>query len=244
MNAAMTAPTAASTASAELSSRPIPAHRRGKPCSRRDRDELFEGTSDPRLLASFARAMSGASRPIARALARCFQWRHYDTFIDIGTGEGALPVEIARAHPHLIGGGFDLAPLRPLFESYVARHGLADRLHFHAGDFLEQPLPGADVLIMGHILHDWTPEVKRELLAKAHAALPSGGALIVYDQMIDDDRQEKVSRLLASLNMLLPPHGGSDYTGADCLAWMRQAGFAAARRGQLHGPFSMVIGVK
>jgi hypothetical protein len=219
--------------------------RTGKPqIDVKDGEELFDGYDDPQVAADFARAMTGASLPIARALSHGFQWRHFETFVDIGTAEGALPVEIARAHPHLRGGGFDLAPVRPLFEAYVARHGLSDRLHFHAGDFLNGPLPEADVLVMGHILHDWTVEVKRELLVKAYAALPSDGALIVYDQMIDDERRAHAPGLLMSLNMLLATQGGFDYTAADCIAWMRQSGFPAARRAPLCAPYTMVIGVK
>ena len=131
----------------------------------------------------------------------------------------------ARARARLTGGGFDLPPIEPLFDAHVARSGLADRLHFTAGDFFADPLPSADVLIMGHILHDWDLDQKRLLLQKAYAALPEGGALIVYDAIIDDDRRENAFGLLMSLNMLIEGPYGFDYTGADCRAWMADAGF-------------------
>jgi hypothetical protein len=97
---------------------------------------------------------------------------------------------------------------------------------------------------MGHILHDWNLGAKRELIAKAHAALPQGGALIVYDQMIDDERRSNASGLLMSLNMLLNTAGGFDYTGADCIGWMSEAGFREVRLTHLRGPYSMVVGIK
>ena len=97
---------------------------------------------------------------------------------------------------------------------------------------------------MGHILHDWNLEEKRMLLAKAYDALPTGGLLIAYDAIIDDDRRENVSGLLMSLNMLIETPGGFDYTGADCQEWMRDAGFAKTRVEHLIGPNSMVVGVK
>ena len=160
--------------------------------------------------------------------------------IDIGTAQGGLPVRIAQAHSHLTGGGFDLPAVEPLFTRYVAAHGLTDRLRFHPGDFLHQPLPTADVLVMGHILHDWELEVKQQLLDRAYDVLPVGGALIVYDMMIDDERRQNAAGLLMSLNMLIETPGGFDYTGADCVGWMRQAGFKDARvrasdRSLLHG---------
>ena len=157
------------------------------------------------------------------------------SLIDIGTAQGGLPVRIAQAHPHLTGGGFDLPAVEPLFTRYVAAHGLADRLRFHPGDFLRDPLPTADVLVMGHILHDWDLEEKQQLLAKAYEALPAGGALIVYDMLIDDERRQNAIGLLMSLNMLIETPGGFDYTGADCVGWMRQAGFREARVEHLTG---------
>ena len=186
-------------------------------------------------------AMTGLSRPVAAALAERFDWRGCRSFVDVGTAEGALPVAIAEAHPHLAGIGFDLPPVRPHFERAVRARGLGDRLRFHAGDFHREPLPAAEVLVMGHILHDWDLETKRALLAKAHDALPPGGTLIVYDQMIDDGRRENVSGLLMSLNMLVETDGGFDYTVADCLAWLGEAGFSRARAEPLHGPYTMVV---
>jgi O-methyltransferase domain/Dimerisation domain len=220
--------------------------RTGKPQNGgKDGEDLFDSVySDPASLANYARAMTGHSLPAARALAHQFPWTEYRTLIDVGTAEGGLPVEIGRAHPHLTGGGFDLPPVQPVFETYVQNHGLGNRLRFYAGDFLDEPLPAADVLVMGHILHDWNLEVKRELVAKAYAALPRNGALIVYDWMIDDDRKGNAAGLLMSLNMLVRTQGGFDYTGADCIGWMHATGFAEVRRARLSGPHSMVVGIK
>ena len=200
--------------------------------------------ADPARLEGFLKAMTGLSAPIAAAIARQFPWDRYRTLIDVGCAQGGLPVTLAQAHPHLAGGGFDLPAVEPVFTAHVAAHGLAGRLRFHPGDFLRDPLPAADVLVMGHILHDWDLAQKRELLAKAHAALPPGGALIVYDMMIDDARRANAAGLLMSLNMLIETREGFDYTGADCIGWLRAAGFREARVEPLGGAYSMAVGVK
>ncbi|SAL79634.1 methyltransferase [Caballeronia arvi] len=206
---------------------------------------LFETLySDPARLRGFLHAMSGVSMGAAKAIARQFPWSEYSTFIDIGAAQGALPVQVALAHPHLTGGGFDLPVVGPVFDDYVAANGLQDRLRFYPGDFFKDACPSADVLVMGHILHDWNLEQKRALLAKCHAALPSGGCLIVYDAIIDDERRQNAFGLLMSLNMLIETPGGFDYTGAQCCAWMREAGFATARVEPLVGADSMVIATK
>ena len=151
---------------------------------------------------------------------------------------------LAEAHSHLIGIGFDLLPVGPVFDAYVAEKGLAERLHFRAGDFFEDPLPAADVIVMGHILHDWDLAQKRTLIAKAYAVLPAGGALLAYDAIIDDERRRNALGLLMSLNMLIETSGGFDYTGADCMEWMREAGFRETRVEGLTATHSMVIGTK
>jgi hypothetical protein len=198
----------------------------------------------PERLRFFLRGMTGHSLPSAMAIAQKFPWAKYRTVADIGTAEGCLPVQVAMAHPHLVGEGFDLPAVRPFFEEYVASFRLQDRVKFRVGDFFKEPLPAADVLVMGMILHDWNLDVKMMLLKKAYHALSAGGALIVYEHLIDDERRKNVNGFLMSLLMLVETQGGFDYTGADCCKWMHEAGFSETRVEQLTGVESMVIGIK
>jgi hypothetical protein len=200
--------------------------------------------ADPDRLRLFLAAMSGVSLGAARAIAAKFPWKDYKNFADIGTAQGMVPVTIARAHNHLSGAGYDLPEVKPVFEEFIAQQGVSNRVKFLSGNFFTDPLPTADVLIMGHILHDWDLVQKRMLLKKAHAALPNGGALIVYESIIDDERRENAFGLLMSLNMLIESTGGFDFTGADCQAWMREAGFSQTRVEPLVGPDSMVVAIK
>jgi SAM-dependent methyltransferase len=199
--------------------------------------------ADPEKLAQFTGAMTGLSRAAGDAIAAKFPWRDYGSVIDIGCAQGAVPAAIAAAHNHLSGGGFDLPPVEPIFNAYVAQFGLADRLRFTPGNFFADPLPSADVLIMGHILHDWELDQKRLLLQKAYDALPTGGSLIVYEAIIDDDRRHNAFGLLMSLNMLIEGLG-FDFTGADCRGWMADVGFSKSYVDHLVGPDSMVVGIK
>jgi SAM-dependent methyltransferase len=199
---------------------------------------------DPQRLRLFLQGMTGLSLGAARAIARKFPWQKYKTFVDIGTAQGALAVQAALAHPQLTAIGFDLPVVGPIFNEYVASFGLSDRLRFQAGDFFADALPSADVLVMGHILHDWDLAEKQRLIAKAYAVLPPGGALIIFEALIDDDRRQNAFGLLMSLNMLIETRGGFDYTGADCSTWLREAGFRQTRVEHLIGPDSMVTGIK
>jgi hypothetical protein len=188
--------------------------------------------------------MTGLSLGIAHAMARKFSWSQYQSFVDIGVAKGALPVVLAQAHGHLKGIGADLPVVRPIFEKYVASQGLQDRLKFAALDFFQEPLPQADVVTMGHILHDWDLPTKKMLIGKAYDALPPGGALIIFEAIIDDERRSNAFGLLMSLNMLIETRGGFDYTGADCQGWMRDVGFSETYTQPLIGPDSMVVAIK
>jgi hypothetical protein len=181
--------------------------------------------ADPATRDAFVKRMTGATLLIARDIAQRFPWQHRSTVFDIGTAQGCFPVEIARAHPHLTGGGFDLPILKSSFDSYVREHGVSERMRFLAGNFLCDPLPKAEVLVMGRVLHNWDFPTKKLLLEKAHAALSPGGALIVYERMIDDERRTDADALLSSLHMRLVSEGGFDYSGAECIGWMRDCGF-------------------
>ncbi|HEU5410188.1 MAG TPA: methyltransferase [Candidatus Acidoferrales bacterium] len=200
--------------------------------------------ADPQRLKGFLKAMTGISTGANRTIAAKFPWKNYKTAADVGTAQGDLIVQVALANPHISGIGFDLPEVKPIFEEYVAANGLAQRLTFQAGSFFERELPEADALMMGHILHDWNLDEKKTLIRKAYDALPKGGALIVYDSIIDDDRSKNTFGLLMSLNMLIETPGGFDYTGADCSAWMKEAGFRETRVEHLVGPDSMVVAIK
>lgn len=204
-------------------------------------EELYQ---NPERLRLFLSSMTGLSMTSAQAVTQKFWWSDFQTFIDIGTAQGALPVQVALSHPHLSGGGLDLPSVAPMFTEYVASFELSQRLHFYPSDFFQEPLPSADVIVMGHILHDWNLEEKRMLVSKAYEALPQGGALIVYGSLIDDERSQNAFGLLMSLNMLIETPGGFDYTSAECTTWMREAGFGDTYVEHLSGSDSMVVGIK
>jgi len=208
-------------------------------------EDVFEVLyADPARLAQFVRAMAGASSYVGRMIATKFPWQNYRSVIDLGCAGGAVPVQIALAHEHITGGGFDLPPLGPIFDEYVAGFGLGERLSFTAGNFFTDPLPQADVLVIGHVLHGFDLAKRSLLLQKAYSALPDGGALIVYDTLIDDERRSHAHGLLMSLHMLLETTGGFESTGADYRVWMQEIGFRKFSVVHLAGPDSMAVGIK
>jgi len=113
-----------------------------------------------------------------------------------------------------------------------------------SGDFLKDDFPKADVITMGNILHDWGTDVKKMLIRKAYDALPEGGAFIVIENIIDNNRSENAFGLMMSLNMLIETSEGYDYTGADFDAWAKEAGFRETFLIPLSGPASAAVAIK
>jgi len=219
--------------------------RTGRPRTEVGNDSHFEAIyDDPVRFRSFVNAMTAGSLLSARRIAEQFPWQGYRTLCDVGTAQGCLPVQVALKHPKIEGMGFDLPELKSAFEQHVCDHGVSNRLTFKPGDFFTEPLPEAEVIVFGRILHNWDLATKKMLLTKAYTALPKEGSVMVYDILIDDERASDPRGLLSSLNMLLWTSAGFGYTGADCIGWMRDVGFRNIRVEPLAGGNSMVIGTK
>ena len=130
-------------------------------------------------LEQFMGAMTGLSRINFEAFAAKFDFSGFKTLCDIGGATGLLCIEVAKLHPHLHCVSFDLPAVEPIARKSIEKSGLADRISTAAGDFFKDPLPKADIITMGMILHDWNLEKKLQLIRAAYEALPANGALVV-----------------------------------------------------------------
>jgi predicted O-methyltransferase YrrM len=204
-------------------------------------EELY---SDPDRLEQFMNAMAGISLGPFQALAEKFDFSNCKTLCDVGGATGQLSLAVANRHPHMQCTSYDLPVVEPIAKRTIERAGLSDRVSTASGDFFAEPLPKADVITMGLILHDWNLERKMHLLKAAYDALPEGGAFIVVENLIDDARRENAFGLLMSLNMLIEFGDAFDFTGADFAGWCKEAGFKEIEVVPLAGPASAGIAYK
>ncbi len=204
-------------------------------------EELYEDL--PRL-EQFMAAMTGLSRINFEAFAMKFDFANYRTLCDVGGATGLLSIEVARQHPHLQCTSFDLPAIAPIAQRHIAAAALDSRVLTAAGDFFKDPLPRADVITMGMILHDWNLEKKMHLIRAAYEALPPGGAFVAIEALIDDARRENLFGLLMSLNMLIEFGDAFDFSGADFRKWCSEAGFQRFEILHLAGPASAAIAYK
>jgi hypothetical protein len=204
-------------------------------------EELYR---DPARLEQFMGAMAGISAGNFRAFAEAFDFSRCTTLCDVGGATGQLSMAVARRHPHMRCISADLPVVTPIAEREIAKAGLSDQVRAQSVDFLTQPLPGADIITMGMILHDWNLEGKRHLVRAAYESLRKGGAFVVIENLIDDARRENAFGLMMSLNMLIEFGDAFDFTARDFDGWCREAGFERTEVIPLGGPASAAVAWK
>ncbi len=204
-------------------------------------EELYR---EPARLEQFMDAMAGISAGNFMALADEFDFSKYNTLCDIGGAAATLSMIVAQKHPLLKIVSADLPQATAIAKKKIAVAGLSDQVSAVNIDFFKDPLPNADVITMGMILHDWNLEKKMMLIRKAYDALPDGGVFIVVEGLIDDARRENAFGLMMSLNMLVEFGDAFDYTGADFDGWCKEVGFKRTEVIPLTGPSSAGVAYK
>jgi len=200
--------------------------------------------NDQARLKEFLHAMGGVQMGNFMMLANAFDFSNYHTLCDIGGSGGNLSIHIAKNNPHLKCISFDLPPVTPIANENISNFGMSEQVTAVSGDFFVDEFPKADVITMGNILHDWGTKDKLMLIAKAYNALPKGGALVIIENIIDDDRNKNAFGLMMSLNMAIETEAGFDFTASDFNGWAKQVGFEHTKVMPLTGPSSAVIAVK
>jgi len=198
---------------------------------------------DPAQLGQYLGMMDSVNGLLAPELASAFDWTGHQLLVDVGGARGNLAAQLIIAHPHLSAWVFDLPVMEAPLRDHVRPLVSPGRIRFRGGDFFSDPLPEGDVLILGHVLHNWSPAERQLLVKKAFAATRPGGALLVYDAMLEDDPAD-LARVLVSLNMLLVTAGGSEYPVSECRGWLADAGFEAISDCALGPADTLVIGRK
>ena len=208
-------------------------------------EAFFEAIyADEARLNEFVKAMAGVQMGNFIALAKKFDFKKYNSLCDVGGAGGHLCMQVAMNQPHIKCITYDLPPVAPIAEANIKGMGLSEHIEARAGNFFEGPLPSADVITMGNVLHDWDIDSKKMLLKKAYDALPAGGALIVIENVIDDERTKNAFGLMMSLNMLIETPGGFDFSFSDFDQWVKEAGFRETSLLPLTGPTSAAIAIK
>jgi predicted O-methyltransferase YrrM len=200
--------------------------------------------SDPEQFKNFVDGMTGVQMGNFMALAHKFDFSKYKTMLDVGGSAGMLSALIAKANSHIQCTSFDLPKLESIANQTIQKFQLEKQVTAMNGDFFKDKLPKSDIVTMGNILHDWDEDTKIKLMQIAYDTLPSGGAFIAIENIIDSERKQNAFGLMLSLNMLIETGDGFDYTFDDFNKWAKKVGFSSTELLPLAGPGSAAIAYK
>jgi O-methyltransferase. len=204
-------------------------------------EELYKS---PGKLQEFMDAMSGIQGGNFMALVNKFDFGKYKTLADIGGADGFLSCMIAKKYPGITCTTFDLPPVAQLAKNKIDKFQLAGRIKVASGDFIKDPIPSAEIITMGNILHGINEETKMLVIKKVYESLPENGVFMTIENIIDPERKINTFGLLMSLNMLIENGDGFDYTQNDFDTWTKKIGFKRTEVIPLAGPTSVAIAYK
>jgi acetylserotonin N-methyltransferase len=191
----------------------------------------------------FLLGMHGQGQLSSPEIVKAFDLSRFKKLVDLGGATGHLAVAACRRYPQLRAVVFDLSVVVPLAREMIADTEVGDRVDVLAGDFFTDPLPAADLYAVGRILHDWSEDKIHRLLHKIHERLPVGGALLVCEKLVDDDKTGPRWAVLQSLNMLVCTEG-KERTLAEYESLLRAARFSQVECSRTDSPLDAMLAVK
>jgi hypothetical protein len=210
------------------------------------RDAFTALYADPVRLRQFAGLMNALSVPQGQVIAELFDFTPHRCVMDVAGGPGGQVIPIGLRYPHLRGIVTDMEPVCVVAREHIEANGLGDRFSAVPADLIEGPYPaGADVILLGHILHDWSDEVCRKILRNCAAALPDDGVLLISDSVLDRDFSGSRFDHIKDVTMLVCNEAGARERSEDELsALLRDAGFAVDRVLRPDAPRDLLVARK
>ncbi len=205
-------------------------------------DYLEERTDEQR---KFISGMHALSLIPARALARRFNFVRFGHLADLGGGSGVYAIEIARRFPRLRATVVERLPVCRITQEYIKAAGMEGRIMTEARNFFRDPLPAeVDVVLLSHVVHDFTPEENAGLFRHLSDELPSGGVVLLSEWLFREDRTGPLAASLMSLNMMVDTRGGRSYTFNELQELLRAAGFGSVEQRRLFAAAQLVVARK
>jgi hypothetical protein len=209
--------------------------------------EIFAALyEDPARLRRFTQLLTAMGQAQGQAIAERVDFGPYRCLLDVAGGPGSIAIPIGRRYPHLRGIIMDLAPVCAIAQEHITHNGLDARFTTAAADLFAGPYPsGADVILLGFILHDWDDDVCRQILRQCFAALPPQGTLLVVEKVLNNDYLGATAALMMDLHMLVvSAPGGRERSEAEYRTLIEQTGFTEIEIVRFDAPRDLIIARK
>jgi len=190
-----------------------------------DHQAWAEAMQRPDFAAHFTAAMDCRGILLGPAMAKLLDLSQHHALLDVAGGSGIYACALAAKNPHLRATVLERAPVDRIATDCIAKQGCSERVNVHTGDIFAGPLPaGFDVHLWSNVLHDWDEPAVRDLLAKSHAALPSGGLVVIHDAFINADKTGPL-HIAEYSALLMNITEGKCYSFAEYRACLNELGF-------------------
>ncbi|GAA0312462.1 methyltransferase [Rhodovulum strictum] len=200
----------------------------------------------PEVAERYSGLMAESQALVAEETLRTISFAGVARLLDVGGGTGAFLAAVGRANPALQMVLFDLPAVVPAAETRFHEAGMAGRARVVAGDFHDDPLPsGADAISLVRVCFDHSDDAVAALMAKAFAALPPGGRLIVSEPMAGGARPDRPGDAYFAF-YCMAMQTGKARSQARLAEMMKEAGFQGIETPRTRRPFvtSVVTGCK
>lgn len=204
---------------------------------------IFSFFADEGAKRTFLMGMHGFGLISSPKVVAAFDLNRFRRLVDLGGATGHLAISACERYPRIAAAVFDLPSVAEVAREQIALSPVKDRIEVLSGDFFEDPLPDADLYALGRILHDWRDGKIDRLLAKIYAKLPRGGALLIAEKLLDEDKGGPVPAHMQSLNMLVVTEG-RERTLSEYGDLLRKAGFSSVEGQRTGAPLDAVLAVK
>jgi predicted O-methyltransferase YrrM len=184
-------------------------------------DNWAEYMSDPEKARVFILGQHSASHGGGRMLAAKFDFSGYRNLVDLAGGSGACSIAACQKNPDLQAVIVDFPNVLKVAEEVVAKEGLAGRITTQPGDITRDDWPQGDVMLISLIISGYSKETQLEVFRKCFDKLPSGGAVIVHDFLMDADYHGPLLSALYNLTSV----AGVPLSGRDMAGLLGEAGF-------------------
>lgn len=190
---------------------------------RRFGEEMFDYLSDheeERRL--FTSAMTGMARHSVPAIVDALDLDGDELVVDVGGGEGSLAIALVKAHDDLQAIVFDRPQVVADAKRRIQVGGLMERCRVHEGSFFEGVPGGADLYVLGRVLHDWDDDQVVEILGNVADAADAGSRVVAVEEVVDEGDEWSAAKMKDLMMMTMT--GGKERTADEYRELFERAG--------------------